>query len=249
MFQTHRDTICNLLLDVGERCERYFSETIREIEVSSAECDEIWSWTGCREKTRIRLKKNEEHGDCWIHTAIDPKSKLLLCYHIGRRSVNDTQEFAYRLVDAVSGCVQVNTDGLTNYRTALPIAFGMRVHHAAVVKVYNGGDHEHRYSPARVTEVKKYSRWGNPDMKKASTSIVERSNLSIRTNLKRFARLTICFSKSRRHHGAMFSLFALWYNFCRPHLSLKKRTPAQAHGLADHAWTIRELLEQTAEHF
>ena len=38
----------------------------------------------------------------------------------------------------------------------------------------------------------------------------------------------------------------MFYNFCRPHMTLRQgkaqRTPAMAAGVADHVWTLDELL-------
>jgi hypothetical protein len=75
-----------------------------------------------------------------------------------------------------------------------------------------------------------------------STSYVERSNLSIRMGSKRFARLSNGFSKRIDHHCAAVSLYVMHYNFCRVHESLRT-TPAMALGVADHVWTIGELLD------
>jgi hypothetical protein len=41
------------------------------------------------------------------------------------------------------------------------------------------------------------------------------------------------------------ALFFAFYNFCRVHRTIK-RTPAVAAGLADHVWSMAELLEKAA---
>ncbi len=41
-------------------------------------------------------------------------------------------------------------------------------------------------------------------------------------------------------------LFFAAYNFCRPHKTHKGKTPAMAHGIADHKWTVRELLVEVS---
>jgi hypothetical protein len=88
---------------------------------------------------------------------------------------------------------------------------------------------------------------GNPDVDKACTSHVERHNLTIRMTVRRFTRLTNAFSKSPRHHDAALALFFLYYDFCRVHMTLKK-TPAMAAGIADHVWSMSELIERVAAH-
>ena len=87
---------------------------------------------------------------------------------------------------------------------------------------------------------------GNPDEDRICTSHVERLNLTIRMNLRRFTRLTNGHSKSLKHHVAMQAILFAWYNFCRKHLAIKV-TPAVAAGLTDHVWTVKELLERAAE--
>ncbi len=83
---------------------------------------------------------------------------------------------------------------------------------------------------------------GNTDPERICTSIVERSNLSTRMGLRRFTRLTNAFSKSFENHWAAVSYWFAFYNFCRVHKSLRT-TPAMAAGIADHVWSVRELLE------
>ena len=83
---------------------------------------------------------------------------------------------------------------------------------------------------------------GQPDPERICTSIVERSNLSLRMGLRRFTRLTNGFSKKWENHWAAVVLWYTWYNFGRVHKSLRC-TPAMEAGIADHVWSVRELLE------
>ena len=78
-----------------------------------------------------------------------------------------------------------------------------------------------------------------------NTSIVERSNLTVRMQNRRWTRLTNAFSKKWENHVLMFALFVAWYNFCRPHMTLKT-TPAMAAGLAAESWTVAHLLRESA---
>ena len=88
-----------------------------------------------------------------------------------------------------------------------------------------GEDNERRYSPPLCTNVKKLAVEGNPDMRKAGTSYVERHNLSMCMGIRRFTRLTNAFSKKVEKHIFMLNLYFLHYNFCRLHKSLRV-TPA-----------------------
>jgi hypothetical protein len=75
-----------------------------------------------------------------------------------------------------------------------------------------------------------------------STSYVERSNLSLRMASRRFTRLTNGFSKKLENHAAAISLYVAHYNWCRVH-EAHRTTPAVVLGIADHVWSIGELIE------
>ncbi len=86
-----------------------------------------------------------------------------------------------------------------------------------------------------------------------NTAYIERLNLTIRNSLARFVRKTMNCSKILKRHSNALDFFQAWYNFVKPHRSLRleinqrnkrwmQRTPAMAEGLTDHVWTIPELL-------
>src|SRR5947209_19711500 len=97
-----------------------------------------------------------------------------------------------------------------------------------------------RYSPAAVIAVERDVVSGVPA--EISTSYVERSHLTLRMSSKRFARLSNGFSKRLENHCAAVSLYVAHYNLCRVHESLRS-TPAAMLGIADHVWSIGELID------
>src|SRR6266404_10009258 len=112
-----------------------------------------------------------------------------------------------------------------------------------IVKVYGHSQEENqtRYSPAEVTSCAKEVISGNPNFDLISTSYIERQNLTMRMGIRRFTRLTNGFSKKVENHGHAIALHYMHYNFCRIHQTLRV-TPAMEAGIADHAWTIEELV-------
>jgi hypothetical protein len=64
-----------------------------------------------------------------------------------------------------------------------------------------------RYSPGQIKEIRRKAIIGDPNMRRVSTSFVERFNLSIRMGNRRMARLTNAFSKKWMNHEAMMNLF------------------------------------------
>lgn len=99
---------------------------------------------------------------------------------------------------------------------------------------------------------------GSIDMDDVSTSYIERQNLSLRQDNRRLSRKTNCFSKRVEMLNHQLTLYRLYHNFIKPHLSLREavdekvagkvrrkwrgRTPAMSAGISDHVWTLDELL-------
>jgi len=82
---------------------------------------------------------------------------------------------------------------------------------------------------------------GLQDSRYIPTSYLERSSLSIRMALRRFTRLTNEYSKKLDNLKHACALYFAYYNFCRVHQSIRV-SPAVEAGIADHIWTLRELL-------
>ncbi len=247
---THRDTIMKLVVLVGERCQAFMEKAIHKTPVNDVQADEIWGFVGCKKKTADRLGYGEEVGDAYCYTAIERDTKVLLTWHLGKRTPNSTHEFARKLKNATSGRFQLTTDGYGPYREAMILALGGRLDFAQLQKVYaavKGNAASVRYSPGDIIDTKIQVVSGHPDDSRICTSHAERHNLTIRTQVRRMTRLTNAFSKKWENHEAALALFFAYYNFCRVHGTLKS-TPAVAAGLTDHTWSVKELLERIATH-
>jgi hypothetical protein len=121
-------------------------------------------------------------------------------------------------------------------------AFGMNVDYAMLVKMYSdSGQADTRYSPGEIVESRPIPITGNPKLHLISTSHIERQNLTIRMQLRRFTRLTNAFSKKLENLKAALSLHFAWYNFCRVHSSLRV-TPAMAAGISEEVWNLSSLI-------
>jgi IS1 family transposase len=171
--------------------------------------------------------------------------KLILAWHLGRRTDTDTFLFTEKLfqaVDGTEGRIQVSTDGFKAYEAALGYSLGTRTDYAQVIKIYGAlVDDDHKYSPSKIKESIINWVWGKPNPERICTSHVERQNLNIRTAMRRFTRLTIGFSKKWENLKAALALYFAYYNFCRIHTSIRC-TPAMEAGITNSVWTLRELL-------
>lgn len=251
---TAKGTVLRLLAEIGQAAQEYQNATLVALNSKRVECDEIWSFVGAKESnTAPEYRGTAERGDAWVWTAIDADSKLAVCWQVGPRDAESAKALMEGVAARVAGRVQISTDGLSFYLSAVEHAFGwngadygqiVKKYGAAVSGQYKAG----RYSSPPVVGAEKATVMGNPDERFISTSFVERANLTMRMQMRRFTRLTNAFSKKLDNHGHAVSLFFMHYNFCRAHQTLTENkkgirtTPAMAAGIADHVWKIEEIV-------
>ena len=237
-----KNTIMRVLVLAGEKCEKVSEQMIRNVPVKDVEADEIWSFIGKKEK-QVKADDDPTFGDAYTFVGIERSAKLVLAWHLGRRTARDTEAFIEKVNEATAGEFQITTDGFKPYRDAVSLSLGTRVDFAQLIKVYASSQEETRYSPAEVVSTEVVPVIGNPNPDKICTSHVERHNLSMRMQIRRFTRLTNAFSKKWENHYAALALYFAYYNFVRIHSSIRV-TPAMEAGLTDHVWTLKELLSK-----
>ena len=239
------NTVSKLLEDAGEACLALHNDKVRGVKAERVQCDEIWSFCYAKQKNVAKAKAApEEAGDVWTWTALDADSKLMISYFVGDRSGESALILADDLRSRiVSERVQITTDGHNAYLRAIEEAFGADADYATLEKVYrtDPAAKQGRYSPPVCIGAKKRVVEGEPDMAKVATSYVERANLSIRMQNRRFTRLTNAFSKKFQNHVHALALYFAFYNFVRIHKTLKV-TPAMQAGLTDRLWSMEDIV-------
>jgi IS1 family transposase len=239
-----KQTILDLIVATGAACAGYQGQVLRDLACTRIECDEIWCFVGAKQRNIPEKRKNEYGiGDAYTWVALDPDTKLVVTWRVGRRTADDAERFMRDLASRVAGRIQLTTDGYSPYVAAVYLAFGKNIDFAQLVKQYGGPkDDERRYSPAEIIKSEAHVVYGDPDRRAISTSHVERQNLTLRMASRRFTRLTNGFSKKIAGLEDMVAIHYMAYNFCRAHLALGGRSPAMAAGLADHVWKIEEIV-------
>jgi IS1 family transposase len=218
------------------------NERMRRLPCKVVQMDEIWSFVGKKEK-QVRPSDNAELvGDQYVFVAMDSETKLIPSFRVGKRNAANTWYFVQDLQTRLANRVQLTSDGFRPYKDAVDDAFGMDVDYAMLVKMYsNSGQADTRYSPGEIVEARPIPITGNPKPHLISTSHIERQNLTMRMQLRRFTRLTNAFSKKLENMKAALSLHFAWYNFCRVHQTLRV-TPAMAAGVTETVWPMESLL-------
>ncbi len=238
-----KNTVVKLLVDLGGACSEYQDAAMRNLPCLRLQCDEIWSFCCAKEKNVApELHGQFGYGDVWTWTAIDADTKLVPCWHVGKRSGQDAAAFVDDLASRLANRVQLTTDGYKVYLNAIEDAFGGEIDYAMLMKIYGSDpEAEKRYSPAKCIGTETQIIAGDPDPLHISTSYAERQNLTMRMGMRRFTRLTNAFSKKVENLMHAVSLHFMHYNFARVHTTLRQ-TPAMAAGIADHRWSIEEIV-------
>jgi len=245
MFDVSKNTVLKLLADLGAACADYQDKAFRNLPCKRIQCDEIWSFCHAKARNVPDEKKGVfGYGDVWTWVSIDADTKLVPCWLVGPRSPQVAKEFVADLASRLANKVQLTTDGHKPYLEAVEAAFGGEIDYARLVKLYGSPSSkkdETRYSPAECIGARKEIVTGNPDKAHVSTSYIERQNLTMRMNMRRFTRLTNAFSRKVENHAHAIALHYMVYNFVRIHKSLRC-SPAMAAGVTSKLWEIADVV-------
>ena len=239
MTGIHRDTIMRLSVRVGQACEKLSDETMRQLHCDKIEVDEIWGYVGKKQR-QIRKGDAAELGDAWTFVAIDPETKVVPCFQVGKRDHLTTEAFISDLSSRMTNRIQLSSDAMIHYANNVETAFGDEVDYGQIVKTYHTADTAGRYSPPDIQSVTRSCILGVPH--RVSTSIVERQNLTMRMHCRRLTRLTNAFSKKLENFKAAVALHFAYYNFVKIHSTIRC-TPAMACGVSQRLWTVTDLVE------
>jgi IS1 family transposase len=237
-----KKTVMRVLVEIGGVCADFQDKAFRKLNSKRIQVDELWAFCYCKEKTVTPeiAAKHEGAGNVWLWVAIDADTKIVPCWYLGDRGQQSAHMFMNDLA-RLNNRVQLTSDGHKAYLAAVEHAFGADVDYAQMIKVY-GPDRERevRYSPGECigTEVIRVN--GKPDPKHVSTSFAERQNWTIRTNMRRYTRLSNGFSRKIQNHEAAVALNYFAYNFIKIHRTLRM-SPAMAAGVSDRLWDVSDL--------
>ncbi len=90
MVAVDKKTVLRLLADVGDACNVFLDGAIRNVNSARIQCDAIWSYCHAKERNLPREKRGMDGvGDMWTWTAIDADTKLIVTWHLGKRTRDD----------------------------------------------------------------------------------------------------------------------------------------------------------------
>jgi len=234
-----------LMVEAGNVAAKFQDAMFLNLNCRRIQVDELWGFIYCKQKNVTAQIANEHAaaGDVWLWTAIDADSKLVPCWKLGGRDAFSAHEFISDLASRLKHRIQLTSDGHKAYLDAVEGAFGCDVDYAMLVKLYGAdpNEDERRYSPAKCIGCNAEIISGNPNPTHISTSFAERQNWTVRTNMRRYTRLSNGFSRKFENHEAAVALNYFAYNFVRIHRSLRM-TPAMASGATNRLWEVSDLV-------
>lgn len=241
MTGIHRDTIMRLGVRIGEGCREMMDDKFRDLPLTNIQVDEIWGFIGKKQK-QVKKKDGQEVGDVWTFIALDSETKLIPSHVVGKRDLYHATVFMEDLASRLKNRVQISSDGLNAYVSAVERGFGSNVDYGQIVKTYAATAEIGKYSAPEVIRVDKASVAGSPLMEEVSTSLIEKQNHTLRMHCRRLTRLTNAFSKKLDNFKAAVALNFAYYNFVKIHGSIRC-TPAMAAGVESEVWKVSDLVE------
>jgi len=233
--------ILRVLVEYGEKAKEIQEREMVNIQSNFVQVDEIWTYVGKKQKQLTPLD-SEELGDQYVFVAMDSETKLVPSFLVGKRNMENSLEMMKDLQYRITNKFQLTTDAFIRYFNAVDSVFGNDIDYGQIHKEYREDTrNEKRYSPAQIIRVIIKPLIGNPVWKRISTSHIERQNLTIRMQMRRFTRLTNAFSKKLENLKAATALHFFHYNYMRIHSSLRV-TPAMEARITNRVWDWNDLM-------
>ena len=120
----HQDTISRLAVRVGNACAKIMDEKMRDLHCEKIQMDEIWGFVGKKQANLRHGDAAKGLGDVWTFVAIDADTRMVPCFHVGKRDGCNANTFVANVAERMNGRVQVSTDGLAAYVEAVERGFG-----------------------------------------------------------------------------------------------------------------------------
>jgi transposase-like protein len=267
-------TVLEWLRRAAEKAEEVNQHLLREVNVTQVQLDELWNFIARKHATTAapdgESPDESADGRQWVWVSFAPEFRLLLAAYVGPRTFQSALHLIQMTAAVVWGVPCFFSDGLSSYWPALIAVYHQIKEFTRTGK--RGRPRKPVLEPhpelvyAQLVKKKKRGRlhslnericWGAARLaalgQKISTSLIERFNLTLRHALAPLTRKCWGFCKDRQQLRRRVVFFQTFYNFARPHQSLRlpllareqpgvglirpkwqPRTPAMAAGLTNH---------------
>lgn len=133
LCDVEKRTVLRILTLAGQNCERLLERKIRNVDVEDVQIDEAWTFVQEKERRKTREDKGcTDIGDQFVYVALEANSKMVLCWHLGRRDNPNTWDFITKLRDATSSKrFQLTSDAFGACRGAINAGLHDRVNRSS----------------------------------------------------------------------------------------------------------------------
>jgi IS1 family transposase/transposase-like protein len=276
------ETVLEWLRRAAQKAHEINVHLLRDLPVTQVQLDELWNFIRRKQTQQADLDGEStelsEDGRQWVWISFAPEFRLILAAFVGPRTFASALQLIQMTAAVVLGVPCFFSDGFSCYLSAL-----LEVYHSLKTFPRTGkqgrpkqpvkephpdlvyGQVVKKKRQGRLQELVYHVCCGAKRLEELglsiSTSLLERLNLTLRHALAPLVRKSWSFCKDRTQMRRRLVFFQAFYNFARPHMSLRlplpeqelhasgliqpkwrRRTPGMAAGLTDHVWTFRELL-------
>ena len=276
------ETVLAWLRRAAQKAHEINGHLLRDLPVTQVQLDEMWSFIRRKQAQQAdpdgESPELSEDGRQWVWISFAPEFRLILAAFVGPRTFDSALQLIQMTAAVVLGVPCFFSDGFSCYLSAL-----IEVYHTLKTFPRTGkpgrpkqpvkepppdlvyGQVVKKKRQGRLQELVYRVCCGAKRLEELglsiSTSLIERLNLTLRHALAPLVRKSWSFCKDRPQMRRRVVFFQAFYNFARPHMSLRvplpdqarhatgliqpkwhHRTPGMAAGLTDHVWTFRELL-------
>jgi len=279
------ETVLAWLKRAAQQAEAINAHLLRDLPVTQVQLDEMWNFIERKHATangqaeqRAESPPASTDGRQWLWLSYAPQFRLILAAFVGPRTSDSALTLIQRTAAAVRGVPCFFSDGFSCYLPALIECYHQLKSFARTGKPGRPKQPVKEVHPdlvyaqlvkkkvqGRLKELTQRTLCGAPRLQQLglsiSTSLIERLNLTWRQALAPLVRKSWSFCKEREQMRQRVVFYQAFYNWARPHQSLRlplpaeavrargliqpkwqARTPGMAAGVTDHVWTFRELL-------
>lgn len=281
------ETVLEWLRRAAQHAEKINQHLLRELPITQVQLDELWNFIArkhsAHDTPQGESQPESRDGRQWVWLSYAPACRLMLAVVVGPRCYESALQLIRLTAAVIVGIPCFFSDGFSSYLPAL-----IEVYHTlkAFPRTGKPGRPKNPVKEAhpdlvyaQVIKQKAQGRLQSVTQRvicgaerlttlgyAISTSLLERLNLTVRQSLAPLARKSLSFCKAREQLSRRVVFFQAFYNFARPHQSLRvplpidkataaglfqpkwqARTPGMAAGLTDRVWSFRELLTMKFE--
>lgn len=130
---------------------------MRQLICRRLQVDEDWKFVHKKKRWITSEDDRNRVGDMWAFVALDPDTKLVPSYRVGKRTRKDAVAFMTDLSERFSNRVQLSSNTLNTYVDAVERAFGPDVYYGQLVKFYETEPNPHGDSPGTINTPRRSS--------------------------------------------------------------------------------------------